>query len=229
MWVAPGRVNLIGEHTDYNDGYVLPFALPHRTAVAARVSESGRWRVASELTGDVVTFGPPTRRSDAAPAWDDYVRGVIWALQCAGHPVPGIDLVIASDVPIGAGLSSSAALECAVLTALCDIGHLDLPVVDRPALAQRAENAYVGVPCGIMDQSVSTLARAGHCLFLDCRSLQATHVPFDGTVLVINSNAPHRLVDGEYARRRADCESAARQLGLAALRGRARRRPQPPR
>jgi galactokinase len=132
-------------------------------------------------------------------------------------------MTITSEVPLGAGLSSSAALECAVLTALADLGRLDLPAGDRPALAQRAENDYVGMPCGIMDQSAATLCRAGHALFLDCRSLQTAHIPFDLSaaalaMLVIDTQAPHRHVSGEYAARRASCEAAAAVLGVPALR-----------
>ena len=218
VWVAPGRVNLIGEHTDYNDGFVLPFALPQRTAVAARIGTAGRWRVTSEFAQDVVTFGVPDSRTDGPTSWDDYVRAIVWVLAVQGRDVPGLDLVIATDVPIGAGLSSSAALECAVLAALIDLGGFDVPTERRPRLAQRAENAYVGMPCGIMDQSASVLSRAGHGLFMDCRTLGVEHVPLDATILVVNSNAPHQLADGEYAIRRATCERAAVELGVPALR-----------
>jgi galactokinase len=151
------------------------------------------------------------------------VAAVVWALREAGHEAPGADLTVSSDVPVGSGLSSSAALECAVLTALCDLGGLDLPVAERPRLAQRAENGYVGMPCGIMDQSASTLCRAGHALFLDCRSLEVEHIPFDIAaaglaVLVIDTKAPHQHVDNEYAQRRRTCEQAAATLGIPALR-----------
>nr|WP_229705701.1 galactokinase [Micromonospora sonchi] len=223
-WAAPGRVNLIGEHTDYNDGFVLPFALPLRTVVAAAPHPAGRWTVWSELTGETVDFGPD---EVAAPGritgWAAYVAGVVWALREAGHPVPGARLAVASDVPLGAGLSSSAALEAAVLAALVDLGGLDLPAEQRPRLAQRAENRYVGAPTGIMDQSAAIRCRAGHALFLDCRTEQVTHIPFDLdadglAVLVIDSRAPHRHADGEYADRRASCEQAAALLGVTALR-----------
>ncbi|GIJ25877.1 galactokinase [Micromonospora qiuiae] len=223
-WAAPGRVNLIGEHTDYNDGFVLPFALPLRTVVAAAPHPADRWAVWSELTGETVDFGPD---EVAAPGrvtgWAAYVAGVVWALREAGHPVPGARLAVASDVPLGAGLSSSAALEAAVLAALVDLGGLDLPAEHRPRLAQRAENRYVGAPTGIMDQSAAIRCRAGHALFLDCRTEQVTHIPFaldaDGlAVLVVDSRAPHRHADGEYAARRASCEQAAALLGVTALR-----------
>ncbi|MDW5326420.1 galactokinase [Plantactinospora sp. KLBMP9567] len=224
VWAAPGRVNLIGEHTDYNDGFVLPFALPQRTVVAAAPERGRRWTVWSEQAGERISFG----RADAAEpgrvtGWGAYVAGVVWALREAGHDVPVARLAIASDVPLGAGLSSSAALESAVLTALADLGELDLPLADRPALAQRAENGYAGMPCGIMDQSASLRCQPGHALFLDCRTLAVEQVPFDLdaaglAILVIDSNAPHRHVGGEYAARRAACESAAGTLGVPALR-----------
>jgi galactokinase len=244
VWVAPGRVNLIGEHTDYNDGYVLPFALPQVTAVAAGPAGSPEWTVASEGQGDAVTFGEADLAPGSVTDWAAYVAGVIWALRDAGSAVSPARsavsparsavsparsavsparLAVASDVPIGAGLSSSAAIECAVLAAMCDLDRLDLPEQARVRLAQRAENDFVGAPTGIMDQSASVLSRAGHALFLDCRTLDVEHIPFDVAaaglaVLVVNTNAPHRHVDGEYADRRAVCEEAARSLGVRALR-----------
>ncbi|MFI6161987.1 galactokinase [Micromonospora haikouensis] len=223
-WAAPGRVNLIGEHTDYNDGFVLPFALPLRTVVAAAPDDGDRWTVWSELTGDQVGFGADEVAAPGRVAgWAAYVAGVVWALREAGHRVPGARLAVASDVPLGSGLSSSAALEAAVLAALVDLGGLDLPAEGRPRLAQRAENAYVGAPTGIMDQSAAIRCRAGHALFLDCRTEAVEHIPFDLAaaglaVLVIDSRAPHRHADGEYASRRAACEKAAGLLGVPALR-----------
>jgi galactokinase len=222
VWVAPGRVNLIGEHTDYNDGYVLPFALPQVTAVAATVSDDPSWTVVSEGF-DEASFGVDDLRPGAVKDWAAYVAGVAWALRGGGFEPPPAHLSIASDVPLGAGLSSSAAIECAVMAALCDLGGASLSTWDRVKLVQRAENRYVGLPNGIMDQSASTLARAGHALFLDCRTLDVEHIPFDVaaaglSVLVVNTNAPHRLVSGEYAQRRAVCEAAASVLGVTALR-----------
>jgi galactokinase len=225
VWVAPGRVNLIGEHTDYNDGYVLPFALPQVTAVAALSNPSvgPEWTVCSQVFGDCAEFGPDRLEPGKVDGWAAYVAGVAWALREAGHPVAPARLVIASDVPVGSGLSSSAALECAVMGALCDLNDLEMPDRSKVRLAQHAENDYVGAPTGIMDQSASVLSRTGHALFLDCRSLEVEHIPFDVAaaglaVLVINTNAPHRHVDGEYAARRAACETAARILGVRALR-----------
>jgi galactokinase len=223
-WAAPGRVNLVGEHTDYNDGYVLPFALPHRTVVAAAPGDRDSWAAWSAEEGGPVAFGAAElAEPGGVDGWAAYVAGVVWALREAGLDVPGARLAIASDVPLGAGLSSSAALESAVLTALVDLGGLDLPADDRPKLAQRAENVYAGVPTGIMDQSVSIRARAGHALFLDCRTLAVEHIPFDVeaaglAVLVVDSRAPHRHAGGEYASRRRACEAAAKALGVRALR-----------
>jgi galactokinase len=221
VWAAPGRLNLIGEHTDYNDGFVLPFALAQQTTVTAHRRPSQSWSVSSSRAEDRVEISPDDLRPGRIDGWAGYVAGIIWALTDAGFEVPGAALEIDSDVPYGAGLSSSAALECAVLTALCDLGSLDLPVSERPRLAQRAENDYVGMPCGILDQSASTLCVEGHALFMDCRTLETEQVPcdLDGlAVLVIDTRAPHRHVDNEYAVRRRTCESAAQLLGLAALR-----------
>ncbi|SCG52080.1 galactokinase [Micromonospora humi] len=223
-WAAPGRVNLIGEHTDYNDGFVLPFALPLRTVVAAAPGPDGRWTVWSELDDEPVEFGAAEADEPGrVDGWAAYVAGVVWALRAAGLDVPGARLAIASDVPVGSGLSSSAAIESAVLAALVDLGGLDLPTDRWPRLAQRAENDYVGAPTGIMDQSAVVRGREGHALFLDCRSEEVEQIPFDLdaaglAVLVVDSRAPHRHADGEYAARRRSCERAAATLGVAALR-----------
>jgi galactokinase len=222
-WAAPGRVNLIGEHTDYNDGFVLPFALPMRTVAAAAPGGEG-WSVCSTLTDDPVAFG--VAEADApgtVEGWGGYVAGVVWALRDAGFTVPPARIAIASDVPFGSGLSSSHALECAVLTALADLGGLEIAIEERPKLVQRSENVYVGAPTGIMDQSASLRCTAGHALFLDCRSYAVEQIPFDLTaaglaILIINSNAPHHHSDGEYGARRRSCEEAARILGVPALR-----------
>ncbi|WP_433827332.1 galactokinase [Actinoplanes sp. CA-015351] len=221
LWAAPGRVNLIGEHTDYNDGFVLPFALPQRTVAAAGPSPDGQWHVCSTLIPEPVTFG--NTAPGEVTGWGAYVAGIVWALQDAGFEVPPARIAIDSDVPLGSGLSSSAALESAVLTALIDLGGLDLPLEKRPALAQRAENVYVGAPTGIMDQSASIRCQDGKALFLDCRSYEVEQIPFDLAaeglaILVINSNAPHQHVDGEYGARRKSCEAAAATLGVRALR-----------
>ncbi len=223
-WAAPGRVNLIGEHTDYNDGFVLPIALSQRTVVTAeRLPGPTRWLVTSAGRPDEAVIGVDDLRPGRVTGWAAYVAGVVWALQEQGVRAPGARLTISSDVPVGAGLSSSAALECAVLCALCDLARADVPLALRPRIAQRAENDYVGMPCGIMDQTAALLCRQGHALFLDCRTLGVEQVPFDPAaaglaLLVIDTRTPHQHVANEYAQRRAACESAAAQLGLAALR-----------
>ncbi len=224
-WAAPGRVNLIGEHTDYNDGFVLPFALPQCTAVAASRLDIPNWTVVSESAEQAVSFGESDLEPGRVTGWAGYVAAVVWALRSAGIPVPGAQLAICSDVPLGSGLSSSAALECAVLATLVELAGAAeaMPRPDWPAVAQRAENGYVGVPSGVMDQSASTLCEAGHALFLDCRTMGTTQVPFDLdsaglALLIIDTRAPHAHAGGEYAARRATCEAAARALGVPALR-----------
>ena len=222
VWAAPGRVNLIGEHTDYNDGYVMPFALAQRVLIAAAPRHDGSWSVTSLNNHSTEVF----RAADLQPGmagWQAYVAGVVWALQEAGHRIGGADLVLSSDVPTGAGLSSSAALECAVLAALADLNDLDIAGLERAKLARRAENAFVGAPTGLMDQAAATLCTAGHALFFDCRTDDAEQVRFDTTsagleILVLDTKTPHALVDSEYAARRASCEEAARLLGVPALR-----------
>ncbi|MFI6075292.1 galactokinase [Actinoplanes sp. NPDC051343] len=221
LWAAPGRVNLIGEHTDYNEGFVLPFALPQRTVAAVGPAPAGAWSVFSTDAEGEVSFG--VTQPGEVSGWAGYPAGIVWALRDAGFDVPGARIALASEVPVGSGLSSSAALESAVLTALADLGGLDLPVDRRPALAQRAENVYVGAPTGILDQSASIRCQEGRALFLDCRSFEVEQIPFDLAaaglaILVINSNAPHQHVDGEYGARRKSCEAAAAALGVPALR-----------
>ena len=223
VWSAPGRVNLIGEHTDYNDGYVLPFAIPLRTVVAASPAKGPQWTVYSRESGETVEFGPDDLEPGRISGWGAYVAAVPWALREHGYDPPPADLAIASEIPLGAGLSSSAAILCAVLAALHDLGGLRIPLDEWPTLAQYAENRFAGVPSGIMDQSASTLCEPGHAMFLDCRTLAREQVPFalaeQGlAMLVVDTRAPHRHAGGEYAARRAACEAAARKLGIPALR-----------
>ena len=220
--VAPGRVNVIGEHTDYNDGFVLPMAIDRYTAVAAAPRADGVLRLVSEIDpADVAEFR--LDRLDPAAAaggWTDYPAGVAWALREAGLLGPGgADLAVASDVPVGSGLSSSAALECAVGLALAG------PTAPQrlAALAQRAENAYVGVPCGPLDQLASSLGRAGAVLFIDTRSGDITPYPFDLpaaglTLLVVNTRVKHDHGESGYRDRRAACDRAAAALGVGSLR-----------
>ncbi|HEY9292422.1 MAG TPA: galactokinase [Microlunatus sp.] len=222
VWAAPGRVNLIGEHTDYNDGFVMPFALAERTLVAATPRPEETWTVYSTDIGEQVSFGV----EDLVPGmqgWQAYVAGVIWALREAGHPVAGAELTISSTVPVGAGLSSSAALECSVLTALVGLYRIEVPLLERAVLARRCENEFVGAPTGLMDQAASTLCTADNALFLDCRTHAYEQVPLDlGAagleLLVIDTRTQHAHVDGEYAERRNTCERAAAVLDVAALR-----------
>jgi galactokinase len=225
VWVAPGRANLMGEHTDYNGGFVLPFALGQVTAVAAAPRADRRLVLCSrQQPGLVVDAALDDLAPGAISGWGAYPGGVAWALRAAGHEVPGASIAIDSDVPAGAGLSSSAALECAAALALTELGGPGLvPRPELAAIARRAENEFVGVPSGIMDQSASLLGRAGHALLLDCRSLESSQVPFDpgsagARLVLIDTRATHALTGGEYARRRAECEEAARLLGVPSLR-----------
>ncbi len=222
-WRAPGRLNLIGEHTDYNDGYVLPLALPYATTAAVAARTDGVLAVRSAQRGDA-----ELRVADLAPGrvdgWAAYVAGVVWAFREAGRDVAGgFDVAVDGDVPEGAGLSSSAALECSVAAALDDLLDLGTDRTTLARLAQRAENGFVGIPSGVMDQMASMLCTAAHVLFLDCRTLATEQVPFDLAaaglaVLGVDSRSPHQLTDGAYAERRRSCEQAARILGVPALR-----------
>ena len=229
IWAAPGRVNLLGEHTDYNDGFVLPHAIPYYTVAAVGRSGSPTWQVHSADIASTATFGlarvsGKERPADAVDDWAAYVAGVVWSLrEHENAPIGGARIAIASDVPVGAGLSSSAALEMSVLSALCDIYDVDLSGKRAVLAAQRAENEYVGAPTGILDQTASLMSSVDHALFMDCRAQSLEDIPFDlrpsGTqMVIIDTNAPHRLVDDEYADRRADCERAADLLGLESLR-----------
>ncbi|MBW0107002.1 galactokinase, partial [Pseudonocardia sp. KRD291] len=222
-WFAPGRVNLIGEHTDYNDGFVLPFALPHRTVVAAAPASGSRTTVSSAQEADVVEFRAAAVVPGDVPGWAGYVAGMFWALREAGHPVPEVDIVLDSDVPVGAGLSSSAALECAVGVALADLAGVVVGPSPLAVLARRAENDFVGAPTGGMDQMASMHGRPERLVFLDTRddTIELTPFPLAEhglTLLVIDSRAPHAHADGRYGERRADCAAAAAALGVRALR-----------
>jgi galactokinase len=218
VWAAPGRVNLIGEHTDYNDGFVMPFALPFYAAAA--VSKAEAWEFHSTY-GDGSTVAAETL--EGVEGWAAYLAGIAWALNESGYPVAPVRIAIHSDVPHGAGLSSSAALECAALIALADLYGHEIDRAEAARIAQKAENEYVGAPTGVLDQSASLLCTAGNVMFLDCRDFSREQVPFDLaseglTMLVVDTQAPHRHVDGEYGKRRADCEEAARRLGVSHLR-----------
>ncbi|NYH53179.1 galactokinase [Nocardiopsis arvandica] len=223
VWAAPGRINLIGEHTDYNDGFVLPFALPHAlTASAARRTDAAV-RFRSRQSEDGFEARLPDLFPGAVEGWAAYPAGALWALRDEGYTVDGLDLLVDSTIPTGAGLSSSAALTCATVMATASLHGVDLGPAEVARLAQRVENDFVGMPCGILDQSASMLSTEGHALFMDTRTMGTEQVPFDPsaaglTVLVVDTRAPHRLVEGHYADRRRACEEAARHLGVAALR-----------
>ena len=217
---APGRVNLIGEHIDYSQGFVLPFAISFRTTAQIRRRDDQVIRIRSkQQIDDVISSSISALAPGSQGGWERYVLGVIWALGINN----GVDIEIDGEVPLGAGLSSSAALECAVATGLYELFSLGFDKKQLALLAQKAENVYVGVPCGIMDQSVSLLAEAGSALLLDCRDLSTTLVPFELSasgleLLIIDTQAHHALVDGEYAKRRQACESANSKLRIASLR-----------
>jgi galactokinase len=224
VWSAPGRVNLIGEHTDYNDGFVMPFALPHVATAAVSRRTDGVLRLHSaDVEGGVVEL----RLDDLAPEtdrdWTAYPAGVVWALREAGHAVTGADVHLASTVPSGAGLSSSAALEVVIALALNDLYELGLQRWQLARLCQRAENVYVGAPTGIMDQTASACCEEGHALFLDTRDLSQQQIPFDLAaegmrLLVVDTQVKHSHSEGEYGKRRAGCERGAALLGVDALR-----------
>ncbi|KOG42727.1 galactokinase [Streptomyces decoyicus] len=223
-WAAPGRVNLIGEHTDYNDGFVMPLALPHTTLAAASARTDGVLRLHSGgADGGIVELRIDELRPAPQGGWAAYPAGVVWAMREAGLPVGGADLHYDSTVPTGAGLSSSAALEIVTALALNDLYALGQEPQRLAQLAQRAENAFVGVPCGIMDQTAAACCTEGHALFLDTRDLTRRQIPFDLAgeglrLLVVDTRVKHELGDGAYAERRAGCERGARALGVRALR-----------
>jgi galactokinase len=229
LWSAPGRVNLIGEHTDYNEGFVLPFAIDRRTVVALSARDDRLVRVASTFADEMAEIDLDllgTQGPEGLSGWSAYPLGVAWALSEFGadlSAVPGVDLFIDSDVPVGAGLSSSAAFESAVALALNDVWRLGL---DRRTLArvgQRAENVAVGAPTGIMDQSASLLGQTDHAVFLDCRTLDSELIPLGLAeaglaILVIDTGVKHNHATGGYGERRASCERGATAMGVTSLR-----------
>lgn len=209
LFRAPGRVNLIGEHTDYNDGFVLPMAIDRETVVAAAPREDRKVRAFSLNLNEHVTFDLDNPGARQRGLWLDYLEGVAQALEQANVRLRGADLMIFSDVPAGAGLSSSAALEVSVGLALTSVSERSIDGVTLALAGQRAEHEYVGTKCGIMDQFVAALGQAGHALLIDCRSLTATTVPLDTTrvaVVICDTNIKHELSDSEYNARRRECE-----------------------
>ena len=223
VWFAPGRANLMGEHTDYNEGFVLPFALAQGVTAMASARDDGLLVLRSKQVPDEpVTVPLGSVVPGAVTGWAAYPAGVAWALHAAGYAVRGASIDVDSDLPVGAGVSSSAALECSVALALCSLSGVSVPRPELAAIAKRAENEFVGAPTGIIDQSAALLATAGHALLLDCGTREATQVPFRPaeagfSALVIDTRVTHALVSGEYAVRRAECEAATRLLGVPAL------------
>ncbi|MBA5600698.1 galactokinase [Pectobacterium aroidearum] len=219
---APGRVNLIGEHTDYNDGFVLPCAIDYQTVVSAAVRQDGIVRVVA------VDFDNQQDEFDLAKAiephpeytWANYIRGTVKFLLARGLPLSGMDMVVSGNVPSGAGLSSSASLEVAIGQTFKELNNLDISQLDVALNGQQAENDFVGCSCGIMDQFISAQGRAGQAMLIDCRTLEGRAVRMlDGIdVLIVNSNVRRGLVDSEYNTRRQQCEAAARHFNVKALR-----------
>ncbi len=224
VWSAPGRVNLMGEHTDYNGGYVLPFAINLRTYAAAARRDDDRVSVQSlQRRGEFIEFALDELNPGDGGGWASYALGVLWALRGAGHRVGGLDIVLDGQVPSGAGLSSSAAIECAVGLGAAELYEIDIPRAELARIAQYAENNFVGVPCGLMDQMAACVCEADHALFFDVRDDVREQEPFaphhDGlALLVIDTRAHHAHAGGGYAERRRACEEAARQLGVPYLR-----------
>jgi len=229
MAAAPGRVNIIGEHIDYNDGFVLPMAIERYTVIAADTANAdadpaspATAQLHSTATRDTVTIDLVEPRRHATPGhWSNYFAGVIAGCVERDMRPPGFVAAVESGVPVGGGLSSSASIEVATATLMEAMTGTTLDPVDKALLCQKAEHLFAGVPCGIMDQFASTMCRADHLMLLDCRSRQIEHIPFvdpSVTVLIINTNVKHELSGGEYAERRGQCESATRKLGIASLR-----------
>ncbi len=217
---APGRVNLIGEHTDYNDGFVLPVAINRTIAAAAALAEGNTVRVFSAEFDARDEWGVAAPRRTGRREWRDYVRGVAWALMDAGYELRGVDLAIAGDVPLESGLSSSAALEVAVAGAFCAASGIEMDPGRLALVCQKAENQFVGVQSGMMDQLAAAWSRAGHALLIDCRSLELDYVPLPGDVaiIVVDSKMRRPLGETAYNQRRQECAAAARALGVESLR-----------
>ncbi len=223
-WIvaAPGRVNVIGEHTDYNDGFVLPMAIERYAIMAADPSAaSSSFSIYDTHFKETATIDVSGPVGKGQPKWSNYIRGVLAGFQNRGVKIPALDVAFLSTVPLGGGLSSSAALEVCTATLIEAATGRPIDPIEKALLAQKAEHDFAGVPCGIMDQFISALGREGHLLLLDCRTRKTELVPMrDPSVelLVVNTNVKHELGSGEYAKRRAECEDAARILGVKSLR-----------
>jgi galactokinase len=217
VYRAPGRVNLIGEHTDYNEGFVLPAAIGFSCWVGIAARTDTLLNLYSEHFGEAYEADMQELGVRGTGHWSDYPLGVIWALQDAGYRLPGANIYIAGDVPLGAGLSSSAAVEVSTGYAMLAAANQPIDRTKLAVLCQRAENEYVGMRCGIMDQFVSCQGRAGHALMLDCRSLEyrALRIPPRVRLVICNTMVKHKLQAGEYNVRRAECEEAVKKLSQA--------------
>ncbi len=223
-WIvaAPGRVNVIGEHTDYNDGFVLPMAIERYAIMAADNSATtGKISIYDAAFKENATIDISAPVTKGSPKWSNYIRGVLCGFKNRGVTIPALDVAFMSTVPLGGGLSSSAALEVCTATLIEAATGKNIDPIEKALLAQKAEHDFAGVPCGIMDQFISALGREGHLLLLDCRTRKTELVPMSDpsvALLVINTNVKHELSGGEYAERRAQCEEAARNLGVKSLR-----------
>jgi len=223
-WIvaAPGRVNVIGEHTDYNDGFVLPMAIERYAIMAADASAApGKISVYDTHFKENATIDVSAPVTKGQPKWSNYIRGVLAGFQNRGVTIPALDVAFLSTVPLGGGLSSSAALEVCTATLIEAATGNAIDPIEKALLAQKAEHDFAGVPCGIMDQFISALGREGHLLLLDCRTRKTELVPMSDpsvALLVINTNVKHELSGGEYAKRRAECEEAAKIIGVKSLR-----------
>jgi len=223
-WIvaAPGRVNIIGEHADYNDGFVLPMAIERYTVMAAdTATTTGKISIYDAQFKERVTIETSAPVAKGQPKWSNYIRGVLAGFQNRGQKIPALDVAMISTVPLGGGLSSSAALEVCTATLIEAATGKKIDPVEKALLAQTAEHEFAGVPCGIMDQFISVMGRENHLLLLDCRSRETQLVPMSDPsveLLIVNTNVKHELSGGEYARRREQCETAAKILGVPSLR-----------
>ena len=221
LFQAPGRVNLIGEHTDYNAGYVLPAAIDRQIFVAASARKDSRVNIFAHNFKQWDRFGVQNDLEKlSGNPWGNYFRGIVWSLLQQGHELRGMDAVVNGNIPIGAGLSSSAAIEVAVGFTLLQLSESEINLKDLALAAQKAENDFVGMRCGIMDQYIACLGQADHALLIDCRDLsyQDLPLPFEASVVIVDSGVHRGLMDMEYNSRRADCEKAARHFGVSVLR-----------
>ena len=217
---APGRVNIIGEHTDYNDGFVLPAAIDKAIHIAGRLRDDDAVSVLSLDYNGFARFTLDQLRDESLPAWTLYPRGVPWILREEGHALRGMDLAIVGDVPLGAGFSSSAAVEVAMLEMACALLSIPLTQAQKALLGVQVEHRFVGIRCGVMDQMIAAVGEADHAILIDCRSLETTPVPIPTgvTIVTLDTGTRRELVSSEYGKRREQCEEAARLLGVPALR-----------